>query len=141
MTPLKPLAAITLALGLAGAAAAAPLSITVDGIEARGGKLYIGVQTEAQFMKDDGVAGQIFEAPEAGSKTVSFELPDGRYSVSVWHDFNGNGEFDTAENGMPLDGWSSLNAGKLTAAPTFEQASLEVSGDGAAITLDMIYPD
>ncbi len=141
MTPLKPLCAFAMALGLAGAAAAAPLMITVDGIEARGGKLYIGVQTEAQFMKDEGVAGQIFEAPAAGSKSVSFDLPDGRYSVSVWHDVNGNGVFDTTDEGAPLDGWSSLNAGELTAAPTFEQASLEVSGNGAAITLDMMYPD
>lgn len=92
-------------------------------------------------MKDDGVAGQIFEAPSAGSKTVSFDLPEGRYSVSVWHDFNGNGVFDTDEAGAPPDGWSSHNAAELTAAPTLEQASLHVTGDGAAITLYRVYPD
>jgi uncharacterized protein (DUF2141 family) len=141
MTHLKPLAVIAFALGLAGAASAAPLTVTVEGIEARGGKLYIGVQTQAQFMKNEGVAGNFIEAPAAGSKTLTFDLPEGRYSVAVWHDLEANGVFDTTPDGVPLDGWSSLNAGKLKAAPTFEEASLDVTGDGAAVTLKMMYPD
>lgn len=141
MTPTAPLAAlIAAALAMTGAASAAPLTVTVDGIEARGGKLYVSVQTEDQFMKEDGVAGEILEAPEAGSKTLSFDLPEGRYAVSVWHDFNGNGAFDVDDAGMPADGWTSPNAASLQAAPTFEQSSVTVEAGGAALQMDMIYP-
>lgn len=71
-------ALIAATLAMAGAASAAVLTVTLDGIEARGGKLYVSVQTEDQFMKEDGVAGEIPEAPEAGTKTLSFDLPEGR---------------------------------------------------------------
>ena len=141
MTPMKTLMAAATALAAAGTATAAPLTVNVDGIEARGGTLYVGVQTEAQFMKNDGVAGEIVAAPEAGSKSFSFELPEGTYSISIWHDFNGNGAFDLAENGRPVDGWSSINAETLRAAPTFEQASLALPSGGAAATLKVIYPE
>lgn len=141
MTHLKTLMAGVAALLAAGTAAAAPLTVTVSGIEARGGKLYVGVQTEAQFMKDDGIAGDIVDAPAAGAQTFTYDLPEGAYAVSIWHDFNGNGTFDTAENGMPLDGWSSINAETLRAAPTFDKVNLTVPADGAEATLKMYYPE
>lgn len=141
MTPIKTLMAALAALASAGAASAAPLTVNVDGIEARGGTLYVGVQTEVQFMKNDGVAGEMIAAPEAGSRSFTFELPEGAYAVSIWHDFNGNGAFDLAEDGRPEDGWSSINAGALRAAPTFEQASLALTSGGTAATLKVIYPE
>lgn len=141
MTPMKTLMAALAALASAGAASAAPLTVNVDGIEARGGTLYVGVQTEAQFMKNDGVAGERIAAPEAGSRSFTFELPEGAYALSIWHDFNGNGTFDLAEDGRPEDGWSSINAGALRAAPTFEQASLTLTSGGTAATLKVIYPE
>ncbi|MEQ9506880.1 MAG: DUF2141 domain-containing protein [Hyphomonas sp.] len=141
MTHLKTLIAGAAALIAASTATAAPLTVTVEGIEARGGKLYVGVQTEAQFMKDDGIAGDIVEAPAAGRSQFTYDLPEGAYAVSIWHDFNGNGTFDTAENGMPLDGWSSINAETLRAAPTFEQVKMAVPAEGAAASLKMYYPE
>ncbi len=57
MTPIKTLIAAAAAIAAAGAAAAAPLTINVEGIEARGGSLYVGVQTEAQFLQNGGIAG------------------------------------------------------------------------------------
>lgn len=141
MHALKPLIASAAALVAAGVASAAPLTVTVTGIEARGGKLYVGVQTEAQFMKEDGVAGEIVDAPEAGSKTFAFDLPDGTYSVSVWHDFNANGVFDLTEAGPPADGWGAINGETLRAAPTFDQVSLAVSGDGASASIKVFYPE
>lgn len=139
-SPARLAAALAASLLLAGAAAAGPLTVTVDGVEARGGKLYIGVQTEAQFMQEDGVAGEIFEAPAAGSLSASFDLPEGRYAVSVWHDINADGVFDVDAQGVPLDGWSSLNAASLTAAPTFDQAAVSVPAGGVSVTLGMVYP-
>lgn len=141
MRPLKPLFAIAAGLAAAGIASAAPLSVTVTDIEARGGTFYIGVQTEAQFMQDDGVAGEIIEAPEAGAKTFTFDLPEGTYSVSVWHDFNGNGVFDTAGDGRPLDGWGAINGETLTAVPVFDQVSIAVPAGGTNANVKTFYPE
>jgi uncharacterized protein (DUF2141 family) len=141
MTPIKTVIASVAAVIAAGTAAAAPLTVTVNGIEARGGSLYVGVQTEAQFMKDDGIAGDIIATPAAGSSQFTYDLPEGAYAVSIWHDFNGNGTFDLAEDGRPQDGWSSINAASLRAAPTFDQVNMTVPAGGAAATLEMIYPE
>lgn len=140
MTRLKTPALLAASLMITGAAFAEPLTVTVDGIEARGGKLYVGVQTEAQFMKNEGVAGQILDAPAAGTFSATFDLPVGRYAVAVWHDIDANGVFDVDENGIPVDGWSSPRAESLRAAPTFDEASVDVAEGGTTVSMQMIYP-
>lgn len=141
MTPIKTLMASAAALAAAGAAVAAPLTVHVDGIEARGGTLYVGVQTEAQFMQNAGIAGEMIAAPEAGSQSFTFDLPEGAYSISIWHDFNGNGQFDMSEAGPPADGWAMINGEAMRAAPTFAEASLTLPAAGTATTLKVIYPE
>ncbi|MFN7054011.1 DUF2141 domain-containing protein [Hyphomonas sp.] len=124
-----------------GIASAGTLTVTVEGVRAHPGPLYVGVQTESQYMKDDGIAGEMIAAPAEGTLTLSFDLPEGRYAISAWHDLKANGNFDLMPDGRPADGWSTLKAETLTAAPTFEQASVTVGADGKAITLKMIYPE
>lgn len=141
MRPLKPLIASAAALAAAGLASAAPLTVTVTGIEARGGTFYVGVQTEAQFMKDDGVDGEIIEGPAAGDRTFTFDLPEGTYSVSVWHDFNANGTFDLAEDGRPADGWGAINGEALRGPPVFSDVSIEVPASGASASIRTLYPN
>jgi uncharacterized protein (DUF2141 family) len=141
MTRVKALISVAAALACATSAAAAPLTVNIEGIEARGGTFYVGVQTEEQFMQNAGVAGEILSAPAAGSKSFTFDLPEGVYSISVWHDINGNAQFDMSEQGMPMDGWSSINADSLRGPPTFEQTSLALPADGAAATLKVYYPE
>jgi len=141
MTSMKTLIACAAALSGAGLAAAAPLTVNVDGIEARGGTLYVGVQTEAQFMENAGIAGEMVAAPEAGSQSFTFDLPEGAYSISIWHDFNANGQFDMSEAGPPADGWAMINGEAMRAAPTFADASLVLPAAGTATTLKVIYPE
>ena len=133
--------AIALAAALiAPIASAGTLTFTVDGVEARGGTLYVGVQTEEQFMKWDGIEGESIAAPTAGSHTVSFELPTGDYSVSVWHDQNDDSEFGLSDTGMPTEGWAMINGSKLRGAPTFDAVKISVTDAGAAATEKVIYP-
>ncbi len=121
-------------------ASAAPLTFTVEGVEARGGTLYIGVQTEAMFLQDDGIAGEKIKAPVAGSHTVTFDLPEGDYSVSVWHDLDDDEVFDRAESGRPEDGWAMINGASLRGMPTFAAVKIAVPASGANATETMIYP-
>ncbi len=141
MSRFKFLIAVASTLVAAGSAFAAPLTINLEGVEARGGKLYVSVQTEAQFMKNDGVAGDIVAEPEAGAKSFTYDLPEGAYSISIWHDFNGNGQFDMSEAGPPADGWSMIGAETMRAAPTFQDASLTLPAEGKAVTLSVLYPE
>ena len=124
----------------ATAAHAGTLTFTAENVEARGGTLYVGVQTEDQFMQWDGIAGDKIEAPTAGSHTMSFDLPAGDYAVSVWHDLDGDGEFDRTETGMPLDGWAMINGAKLRGAPTFDAVKISVPETGASASESVIYP-
>jgi len=133
-----------IALGLAVAAPlamAAPLTFTVDGVEARGGTLYIGVQTEAEFMKDAGIDGSAIKAPAAGTHSATFDLPVGEYSVSVWHDANDDNVFDMSENGMPAEGWTMHNAKALRGMPTFDLVKISVTETGASVTETIEYPE
>lgn len=135
-----PLLSLLSAIVLSGGASAATLTIELEGVEARGGSLYISVQTEAQFMKDEGTAGEIVDAPQAGTFSATYDVPEGRYAVSIWHDDNGNGSFDTGGPfGMPEDGWAMHNSAALLGPPTFEATSVEVTSDGAIISEKMIY--
>ncbi|MCQ8184846.1 DUF2141 domain-containing protein [Parvularcula maris] len=123
---------------MAGMASAADLSVSLEGVEDRGGKLYISVQSEAEYMQNRGTAGTITEDVEAGSMAFSFDVPPGDYAVSVWHDFNGNGQFDMSEAGMPVDGWA-ISGTPVMGEPTFGDARITVGEGGADITLTMSY--
>jgi uncharacterized protein (DUF2141 family) len=80
-------------------------------------------------------------APEAGSQSFTFDWPEGAYSISIWHDFNANGQFDMSEAGPPADGWAMINGEAMRAAPTFADASLTLPAAGTATTLKVIYPE
>lgn len=141
MTPTRLFIAAAAAFASTNIALAAPLAVKVDGIEARGGTLYVGVQTEAEFMTNGGIAGEMVATPEAGAQTFTFDLPEGAYAVSVWHDFNANAKFDMSDEGLPADGWAMINGETLRGPPVFSNASLAVTEAGAKVSLKVIYPD
>ncbi|MEQ8406424.1 MAG: DUF2141 domain-containing protein [Oceanicaulis sp.] len=135
---MKTLIAASAAALLGAAAHAAPLTVSLNGVEG-GGPLYISVQSEAQFMQNTGVAGTIVQTPESGAHEFTFDVPPGAYAVSVWHD-DGNQIFDRAENGWPLDGWAM--SGPMGAGPPgFEDVAVTVGAEGGAVEMTMVYPD
>ncbi|HEX8525761.1 DUF2141 domain-containing protein [Allosphingosinicella sp.] len=127
------------ALALATPATAATLTVDLDGVRSAPGTLYVSVQTREQFMQRSGIAGTVMSAPQAGSHRFGFELPEGEYAISVWHDDNGNGSFDKAENFMPLDGWAMVNAAQLRGEPSFDQVKTVIGGSPAGVRLQMVY--
>ena len=131
-----------IAAGLAAAAApaaAADLTVELGGVRAAPGKLYVSVQSREQFAKNDGAAGSVLSAPQAGAHRFSFSVPEGEYAVSVWHDENGNGQFDKDERHMPLDGWAMTNGEALRGEPTFDAVKTRVGTGAATVRLSMIY--
>ena len=137
-TPLVPLAAASAAvLTLAGKALAAPLTVVIDGVEDRGGTFYVSVQTEADYMKPTGTDGTMTDEPGVSTVTETYDVPPGEYAVTVWHDDDGNGEFDYGPDGMPADGWAL--SGMATNGPSFEAAKVTVDEDGAEVSVSMTY--
>ncbi|WP_270375202.1 DUF2141 domain-containing protein [Marinicauda sp. Alg238-R41] len=131
------LTATAASLAFTATAYGAPLTIEVNGVQGDG-PLYVSVQTEEQFMQDEGVEGSIVQSPEPGTHSFTYDLPEGQYAVSVWHD-DGNGTFDRAESGWPLDGWAM--SGELgDGPPSFEDVAVDLRGQGADVSLDVHYP-
>lgn len=138
-----PLAATVAAAALlcAGSALAGDVTITLTGVQARGGDLLVGLQTPAQFLKHEGAYGEIVAAPPAGTQLVTFHnVAPGDYSVSALHDTDGNRDM-TLVNGRPGEGWGLLNGEALRATPTFNQVKFNVPASGdVALSVAMHYP-
>ena len=122
----------------AAAAEPAPFTVVVDGVEARGGTLYVSVQTEAEYMQPTGTEGGMVADPAAGTLIQKYEVEPGDYAVTVWHDDDGDGEFSRASTGMPLDGWA-LSGDVGGGVPSFEDAKVTVGAGGASTTVRMTY--
>lgn len=133
------MAAATLIL-VPAIAAAAPLTVIVEDLEARGGQLYITVTDEAQYatMGQEQTDGVIAEAVEDGTMTFSFDVPPGEYAVSAWHDDNGDGQFNFGPMG-PEDGWGVSGTRNMTGLTAFSDAKVEVTEEGAETTFPIIY--
>jgi len=128
------------ALSLAAPAMAQDVTVTLTGVEARGGVLLAALQTEGQFMQPAGAYGERVEHPAAGTVRVTFRnVAPGDYALMVLHDEDGDEQMKM--NGyMPAEGWAMINAGALRAAPTFDQVSFTVTASGADISVPMSYP-
>lgn len=100
-----------LALAAPGAATAGPVTVDLSGLRA-GGTLYVQLQTRDQFLGPQRTAGQRIGAPAAGALSVELgEVPPGDYAITVWHDDNGNDQYDVdPRTGAPLDGWAAIGA-------------------------------
>ena len=134
------LAAIGLIAATATPALAGDVTLTLEGVQASPGALYVSLQTQADFMQPRGSYGEIIKAPEAGTRIITMkDVKPGEYAISVWHDIDSDNKFTAAANGKPLDGWTMVNAEALRGTPKFDEVKLVVPADGKALTLKMYY--
>ena len=133
--------AASAALLTAGAARAGDVSINLTDVQARGGRLLVALQTNDQFMRPAGF-GEIVDNPQTGTVTVTFrDVPAGDYAVSALHDLNGDGQMQTSDIGIPVEGWAMSNGAALRGPPTFDQVRVSVPSGGTQITEPMFYWD
>jgi uncharacterized protein (DUF2141 family) len=138
--------AVTAAVALFAApqAFAEDVTVTLTGVEARGGNILAALQTEGQFMQPAGAYGARAAAPSAnGDVTLTFTgVAPGAYALVVMHDENGDNEMQREPNGRPLEGWAMSNGAlvnTLRAAPTFAQVSVNVAEEPVSLTEPMFY--
>lgn len=126
---------------LAGPAFAGDVTLTLTGVEARGGVLLASLQTQGQFMQAAAAHGDRVIDPAAGTVRVTFRnVAPGDYAVTVLHDVDADGRMKM--NGyMPGEGWAMINGETLRATPTFDQVKFTVPASGdVQLTVPMSYP-
>ena len=125
---------------LAGPALAGDVTVTLTGVQARGGSLLAALQTQDQFLQPAGAYGDRVRDPRAGTVRVTFRnVTPGDYSFSALHDADGDGQMKM-EGAMPAEGWGMVNGDTLRAAPTWDQVKFTVPASGdVALTVPMSY--
>ena len=128
------------AFSLAAPAMAEEVTVTLTGVQARGGVILAALQTEAQFMQPAGTYGERITDPASGAVRVTFRnVAAGDYALMVLHDEDGDGQMKM--NGyMPAEGWAMINGDSLRATPTFDQVKFTVATSGADLSVPMSYP-
>ena len=145
---MKPLLFATSLLGtLASNAAAAQddaasLAIDVINIKGNDGRIIIAVHADAasyNTLDDSAAYAAIVLQPNGNSARVELgKIPTGFYAVTLFHDANGNGEFDF-DGDIPLEGYGISGAKHALDEPNFRQARLEVKPGEQAVTVKMNY--
>ena len=123
-------------------AAAADLRVVVDALRSVKGDVRFALYDRAEaFPDDDGkLAGQTVAVIGNQVEARFAGLNPGDYAVAVFHDENGNGEFDQGLFGIPLEGYGFSNGARaFLGPPDFAEAKVRLGTNGAAITILIDY--
>lgn len=125
---------------VAPAAAATEVTVTLPNVKDRGGALYVALVTEEQFMGPEQAYAAVETEPAAGAHTFTFpDVAPGAYALSVWHDEDGDGVFDSSDAGWPLEGWTMSNKDMLMGPPSFDVVQFAVGDEPVALEARMVY--
>ena len=116
----------------------ADLFVDVVGAATDKGQIHFGLYNSPKaFPEKDGRIEGTQKPVKKGRATGIFKgLTPGYYAVVAFHDENDNGEFDQGLFGVPLETFGFSNeAVAILSAPSFESARIQVSEQGARITI------
>ncbi|KAI95155.1 hypothetical protein T281_06950 [Rhodomicrobium udaipurense JA643] len=130
-------AAAFLGCGLASAAAAADLTIAIDGLRSDRGEVKLCVfsaETSNKAVFPDCVTGRPVKQGSAiirgGKVVVTYSgLKPGVYAVASIHDENGDGKLGTNMVGIPTEGIGVSNNPTLFGKPDFAKSAFEIAGN------------
>ena len=125
------IAGMLAATAVAGSAAAAQLTVKVEGADPRQGPVLIGICTGSLDLGSCGY-NQTIQQPPGDFSVVFRELPEGSYAVAAFQDTNGNNNLDRDPNGLPREPYGFSNGTGRTAPPSFEAARVTVQGNVVA---------
>ena len=113
------------------------VEIALDGLKAGVGTMYVGLCTEAEFMKGPCTLKAMTKV-DANTLTLRIDaVPAGRYAVAAWWDVNDNGEMERGGWGEPLEPTGASNGAIGTMGPPlFADAAFDVPVSGpVAVTV------
>lgn len=136
-----PLAAL-LAIIPCYCAQAADLSVVVTGLRSDNGDVHIAVYDRAEaFPESEGMLSEVtVPIQDRRARYVFKNLPPAFYAVAVYHDENGNHDFDTGFLGIPLEGYAfSSGARVFLGPPSFDDAKFALPAEGAEAVIPITY--
>ncbi len=128
--------------GLAPALTSAPIAVEIVGVRSASSVIELAVYDSAESFLEDGqsVATATFDASDGRVAGEVLGLPAGRYAIAVFHDENGNDEFDTNFIGLPTEGYGFSNGATVfLGPPAFDDAAFETGAEGARLTVNLSY--
>lgn len=106
------------------------MTVNVEEADNNNGHIFI-----ALYDSESGFLSKPFKASKSTIKNkacaITFEdLPSGTYAVSIFHDENDNGKFDTAMFGIPKEDYGCSNgATGFMGPPDWKDAKFELKGN------------
>ena len=134
------LAALAVVLLAVPAVRAADLTVRVEGLPSSSGDVHVALYDDpAAFPESDGMLRESQVPIAAGVATwTAAGLDPGRYAVAVYHDEDGDDDFDRGVFGIPLESFGFSNdASVLFGPPAFDAAAFDVPAEGRVMVIDL----
>ncbi len=128
--------------GLASNALAAELRVDVKNLRSSDGNVHFAIYSDPKTFlgKESMVKDIILPVKDKNVEAVFGGLEPGEYALAIFHDENGNREFDQGLFGIPLEGYGFSNgAGIFFGPPDFEDAAVKVNKGDSKISIPMVY--
>lgn len=133
-------AAIVAALILTGNAPTADLTVAVTGLRSTAGTVHVALYDSREGFPDSDHILDDRVVPASSPVARFAGIAPGTYAVAIYHDENGNDEFDRSLLGIPREGFAfSKGAQALLGPPSFDDAAFTVEAGGTAVTIPMTY--
>nr|WP_321360766.1 DUF2141 domain-containing protein [uncultured Hyphomonas sp.] len=126
-----------LAAGIAGQAAAADLTVRIEGVEAATGTFHVAVLGADGWDTNESVTDRIISAGE-GTELVFTGLEPGAYGIKVYQDVDGNGELNLGMWRIPTEPYGFSNdASARMGPPKFKSARFDLPQAGTVQTITL----
>ena len=118
----------------AGQAVAADLTVTIENIAVREGRIAVALYDSERTWMKDAREGRFADIDDNGTATVIFtQLPAGDYALSTYHDKNDNSKLDTRFK-IPREPYAfSNNATGKFGPPKFAAAKFSVGDSDLSV--------
>jgi len=131
-----------LGAGFSGPGLAADLIVQVDGVRNSEGLVRLALYDRAEDYPRKGKAIVTEDVP-AESGSMTFIIPDlaaGSYAIALFHDEDGDNDFDQNFIGLPEEGYGfSMGAKAFLGAPRFAEAAFALGDEGTTTTVTLVY--
>ncbi|WP_407519979.1 DUF2141 domain-containing protein [Methylobacterium oryzisoli] len=125
------------ACALAGPAAAAGVTVTVDGVQPGTGRVFVALCVGGLSEE----ACRIGESAPASAPTLRFgfaNVPPGVYAVAAYQDLDGDGRLARTPLGLPREPYGFSNGAGRGGRPDFSAAAFTLAEPGAALRVRLI---
>jgi uncharacterized protein (DUF2141 family) len=123
----------------------ASVNVEITDIRSTRGQVVIQLWDTAEgFPKNPDIRLHPLQIPATqsinGHLQATLTVSPGIHAITVWHDENGNGKFDTNLVGIPKEGYgASNNPVTHFHAPSFDQAKFDAASSGCRLVIAMHY--